>query len=55
MIVRELSKKDEKMQKLYEIIKNTPGSGIVYCSSRKVSKEVYDFLCENDISAGIYT
>jgi ATP-dependent DNA helicase RecQ len=27
----------------------------VYCSSRKVTKEVYDFLCENDISVGIYT
>ena len=54
-IVRELSKKEEKMQKLYEIIKNTPGSWIVYCSSRKVTKEVYDFLCENDISVGIYT
>jgi superfamily II DNA helicase RecQ len=47
MIIRELSKTDEKLQKLYEIVKNTPGSGIVYCSSRKKTKEVYDFLCEN--------
>ncbi|QFR38949.1 RecQ family ATP-dependent DNA helicase [Candidatus Gracilibacteria bacterium 28_42_T64] len=55
LIVRELSKKDEKFQKLYEIIKNTAGSGIVYCSSRKVTKEVYEFLQENDISVGMYT
>lgn len=54
-IVRELSKKEEKMQKLYEIVQNTPGSGIVYCSSRKVTKEIYDFLSQNDISVGIYT
>ena len=55
MIIRELSKTDEKLQKLYEIAKNTAGSGIVYCSSRKKTKEVYEFLCENNISAGIYT
>jgi ATP-dependent DNA helicase RecQ len=55
MIIRELSKTAEKLQKVFEIIKNTPGSGIIYCSSRKKTKEVYEFLCENDISAGIYT
>ena len=55
MIIRELSKTDEKLQKLYEIVKNTAGSGIVYCSSRKKTKEVYDFLCENNISAWMYT
>ena len=55
MIIRELSKTAEKLQKLYEIAKNTAGSWIVYCSSRKKTKEVYEFLCENNISAWIYT
>ena len=54
-IVRELSKKEEKLQKVYEIVKNTPWSWIVYCSSRKVTKEIYEFLSQNDISVGIYT
>lgn len=55
MIIRELSKTAEKLQKVFEIVKNTAGSGIIYCSSRKKTKEVYEFLCENNISAWIYT
>lgn len=55
MIIRELSKTAEKLQKVYEIAKKTAWSGIIYCSSRKKTKEVYEFLCENNISAGIYT
>ena len=49
MIIRELSKSAEKLQKVYEIVQKTAGSGIIYCSSRKKTKEVYDFLCENNI------
>ncbi|MCP4523171.1 MAG: DUF559 domain-containing protein [Candidatus Gracilibacteria bacterium] len=55
MIIREISKTDEKMQKLYEIVSKTAGSGIIYCSSRKKTKEVYDFLSINNVSVGIYT
>ncbi|MCD5385294.1 RecQ family ATP-dependent DNA helicase [Candidatus Gracilibacteria bacterium] len=55
IIVREISKKDEKMQKVAEILDKTKGSGIIYCSSRKAVKEVYDSLIENGVNAGIYT
>lgn len=55
LAVRELSKKTEKMQKVLDIVKATPGSGIIYCSSRKSVGEVYEYLLANDISAWIYT
>lgn len=55
LAVRELSKKNEKMQKVSDIIKATPGSGIIYCSSRKSVSEVYDFLVESGLSVWIYT
>lgn len=55
IIVREISKKEDKQEKLLEIINSTPWSGIVYCSSRKSVWEVYDFLQEKNISAWIYT
>ncbi|MDD3794232.1 MAG: RecQ family ATP-dependent DNA helicase [Candidatus Gracilibacteria bacterium] len=55
LIVREISKKEEKLEKVSEILEKTPGSGIIYCSSRKSVKEVYDYLIGNGISAGIYT
>nr|MDD3720508.1 RecQ family ATP-dependent DNA helicase [Candidatus Gracilibacteria bacterium] len=54
-IVREITKKEEKLKKVLEIIKKTPPYGIVYCSSIKAVKEVYDFLKEEGINAGIYT
>jgi superfamily II DNA helicase RecQ len=45
--VREISKKDEKFAKVSEILQKTPGSGIIYCSSRKNVDEVYGFLEQN--------
>ena len=55
VIVREISKKDEKMAKVAEILEKTKGSWIIYCASRKAVKEVYDNLIENWIKAWIYT
>jgi len=39
----------------FEILAKTPGSWIIYCSSRKAVKEVYDFLIGNWIKAWMYT
>lgn len=55
IIVREISKKEEKMEKVAEILKKTPWSGIIYCASRKAVKEVYDTLIQNEVKAGMYT
>ena len=43
-----------KQNKLLEIIKNVPGSGIVYCKSRRHTKEVADLLKLHQISADFY-
>jgi ATP-dependent DNA helicase RecQ len=50
ILVREISKREEKLAKTLEIITKTPGSGIIYCSSRKMVDEVYEFLGEKHIS-----
>lgn len=55
VIVREISKRDEKMDKVAEILHKTKWSGIVYCASRKAVKEVYDSLIQNWVKAWIYT
>ncbi len=55
IIIREISKRDEKLSKVSEILEKTPGSWIIYCSSRKNVKEVYDYLIQNNISAWVYT
>lgn len=55
IVVREISKKEEKLEKLKEILEKTPGDGIVYCSSRKSVKEVYDYLIWKWIKTWIYT
>jgi len=55
IIVREISKKDEKLDKVMEVLNTTAWSWIVYCSSRKMVKEVYDFLIENNVKAWMYT
>jgi len=55
IIVREISKTNEKLEKVMDILKTTPWSWIIYCSSRKMVKEVYDFLIENNISTWMYT
>jgi ATP-dependent DNA helicase RecQ len=55
VIVREISKKDEKMAKVAEILDKTKWSWIIYCASRKAVKEVYDELIQNWVKAWIYT
>ena len=55
ILVREISKHDEKLAKTLEIIQKTAGSGIIYCASRKAVDEVYDFLLQNNISVWKYT
>ena len=55
VIVREISKKDEKQEKLLEIINKSSWVWIVYCSSRKVVYETYDFLIWKWIKVWKYT
>ncbi len=43
-----------KQNKLIEILKNVPGSGIVYCKSRKRTKEIAELLKMNNINADFY-
>ncbi len=55
ILVREISAKNEKLRKTVEIIEKTVGSGIIYCSSRKMVTEVYEYLQKHDIAVGMYT
>ena len=55
ILVREISKREEKLSKVWEILDKTSGSGIIYCSSRKMVDEVYDYLLQNWISVWKYT
>jgi ATP-dependent DNA helicase RecQ len=50
IVVREISKVSEKIGKIEEVLEKIPGSGIIYCSSRKSVKEVYDSLSNKEIS-----
>ena len=43
-----------KQNKLLEIFKNVPGTAIVYCKSRKHTKEVADLLKLNGINSDFY-
>lgn len=43
-----------KQNKLLEVLKNVPGSAIVYCKSRKHTKETTDLLRMNNINADFY-
>jgi ATP-dependent DNA helicase RecQ len=45
---------DIKFNKLLQIIENVPGCGIVYCRSRKRTKEIADLLKLHHISADYY-
>lgn len=47
-------KVDSRINKIIEIIKNVPGSGIVYCKSRKRTKEISDLIKMHGISADYY-
>lgn len=55
MLVREIPKKEEKLEKVAEIIEKTPGSGIVYAASIKNVEEVYNYLKSKGVSVGKYT
>ncbi len=43
-----------KQNKLLEILKNVPGTAIVYCKSRKHTKEIADLLRLNQVNADHY-
>lgn len=43
-----------RQTKLLEILKNVPGSSIVYCKSRKQTRHVSDLLKLNDVKADFY-
>ncbi len=43
-----------KQNKLLEILKNVPGTAIIYCKSRKHTKEIADLLRLNNINADYY-
>ena len=45
---------DSKFNKLHEILQKVPGSAIVYCSSRRRTKEIASLLRLNNISADFY-
>ncbi len=55
MLVREIAKKEEKLEKVAEIIEKTPGSGIVYAASIKNVEEVYNYLKSKGVLVGKYT
>ena len=55
IVVREISKVSEKIWKIEEVLKKIPWSWIIYCSSRKSVKEVYDSLNNKWISVWMYT
>lgn len=55
LVVREISKKEDKQAKLLEILEKTPGTGIIYCASIKSCQEVFQFLLKKDISCAVYT
>jgi ATP-dependent DNA helicase RecQ len=47
-------KVDSKINKLIEILKNVAGSAIVYCKSRRRTKEISDLLTMHGISSEFY-
>ena len=55
IIVREISEKQKKFEKVLEILDKTPGSWIIYCSSRKSVDEVYEMLQEYKVKVWKYT
>ncbi len=55
IMVREISEKIKKFEKVLEILEHIKWTWIIYCSSRKSVDEVYDMLLEYKIKAGKYT
>lgn len=54
IVVREISEKTVKQEKVREIIHKTPGVWIIYCSSRKHVMELSEYLLSEWIKTGIY-
>jgi len=54
IVVREISAKEEKQAKVLNIVEKTPGSGIIYCSSRKHVIELSDYLISKGVKTGVY-
>jgi len=55
LVVREISKEQEKFEKVFEIIQKTSPYWIVYCSSVKAVWKVYEYLLEKWIRVWKYT
>jgi len=55
ILVREISEKQKKFEKVLEILEHIKWAWIIYCSSRKSVWEVYDMLKEYWIKAWKYT
>ncbi len=55
IIVREISEKQKKLEKVLEILDHTPWTWIIYCSSRKNVAELYDLLLGYKIKVWKYT
>lgn len=47
-------KVESKINKLFDILNNVPGSSIVYCKSRKLTKQVAQLISLQHISADFY-
>ena len=47
-------KVDSKINKIVDILQKVPGSSIVYCKSRRRTKDISDLLNMHGISAGFY-
>ena len=55
IVVREISEKQKKFEKVLEILDKTPWNWIIYCSSRKSVDEVYAILQEYHVKSWKYT
>ncbi|MEP6700693.1 MAG: ATP-dependent DNA helicase RecQ, partial [Bacteroidota bacterium] len=47
-------KVDSKINKIIEVLRRVPGSSIIYCKSRKRTKEISELLRLQNFSAGFY-
>lgn len=47
-------KVDSRINKIIEILRNVPGTGIIYCKSRRRAKEIADLIRMQGISADFY-
>jgi len=54
LVVREISQKEEKQEKVLEIVEKTPGTWIIYCSSRKHVIELSDYLISKGVKTWVY-